>query len=316
MIDLSIIVPHYNDFERLLRLLESIPNENNIEILIIDDNSESTKFDIKNIKKKYHDKNIVVLKNYKDKRGAGACRNIGIENATGKWILFADSDDFFTNNFFKVVKKYFKSDYQIVFFYPTSFDEISRKVSDRHIPYVRILENNLQLKSKSTLELKYNFHVPWSKLYQKKFINEYNISFEESIAANDVLFSIYSGFYLKNFSIDNKEIYVVTKNKGSLTQNTNIEIHRARIKTTIERELFLKKVLSATDFKKIRASGRGFLLNTIIYKMGCKEFINTFKILRKNNIVFLELKLLNPVIIIKKIYIQFKRIVFGRKYRI
>lgn len=316
MINLSIIIPHYNDFDRLCRLLDSIPNNKNIEILIIDDNSDSNQFDNEILIKKYHYKNVTVLINYKDNRGAGVCRNIGIDNAIGKWVLFADSDDFFTDNFYDLVNQYFKTNFEIVFFFPTSLDEIMGGTSDRHKSYADILKKNLRNQRKWILDLKYNFHVPWSKLFQRSFIINNNIRFEESLASNDVLFSTYSGFYLKDYYINENPIYVVTKNKGSLTQNTSIEIHKARLKTTIKREKFLKNVLSNSEYKKVRASGRIFLLNTLIYKMGFREFLKTYSILKKNNIVIFELNLLNPLILMRKIYVQLKRTITGKKYRV
>lgn len=48
MIDLSIIIPHHNDSSRLKRLLDSIPIRDNIEVIIIDDHSESE--ELKNVK--------------------------------------------------------------------------------------------------------------------------------------------------------------------------------------------------------------------------------------------------------------------------
>jgi len=43
--DLSIIIPHYNIFELLRRLLDSIPKKDNIEIIVIDDKSDKKGFE-------------------------------------------------------------------------------------------------------------------------------------------------------------------------------------------------------------------------------------------------------------------------------
>src|SRR5699024_8599309 len=93
MINLSIIIPHYNSINTLQYLLESIPNYKDIEVIVIDDhsNAESKKELIEIGKKK--STNIKFLNNEPHKIGAGACRNIGLDKASGKWLLFADADD-------------------------------------------------------------------------------------------------------------------------------------------------------------------------------------------------------------------------------
>ena len=45
MIDYSIIIPHYNNAEDLKRCLASIPEREDVEIIIVDDNSDPGKVD-------------------------------------------------------------------------------------------------------------------------------------------------------------------------------------------------------------------------------------------------------------------------------
>ena len=94
--NLSIIIPHYNSSNFLEKLLLSIPKKKDIQVIIVDDKSELSHLKvIYELKKIY---SFDFFQNNRDK-GAGSCRNIGLEIAIGKWILFADSDDFFVNNF-------------------------------------------------------------------------------------------------------------------------------------------------------------------------------------------------------------------------
>lgn len=315
MIDLSIIIPHYNDIERLKKLVYTIPKLSNIQIVIVDDNSD----DLNKIKKVIDDlslkHNIDFYVNNKRKKGAGTCRNIGLSHAVGDWLLFADSDDYFTVNFFLYVKQYFISNFEVVFFPPESYDLIKKESSDRHIYYCNLLYNYNHKKKDSLLNIRYQFPVPWSKLFKKEFIIINQIEFEESIASNDVMFSTKVGYYMKRFTVDENSIYVVTKSFGSLTQNKNIDIFRSRLNTAIERDLFLRNNLEKKDYKKLRSSGRGFLINAIIFKYGLKEFIKTYKIIKKNNMRLLTFELLNPIIIIKKIKYQYKHIFSNRNYR-
>lgn len=97
MIKYTIIIPHHNIPELLKRCIDSIPNNPEIQIIVVDDNSK----DGDNYLKKYSflNRDNLLFISTKEGRGAGYARNIGLSKARGKWLLFADADDFFTNNF-------------------------------------------------------------------------------------------------------------------------------------------------------------------------------------------------------------------------
>lgn len=97
---ISIIVPVYNVEEFLNRCVESIliQSYKNIEILLIDDGStdNSSKIcDEYSIK----DKRVKVI--HKENGGLSDARNIGLENANGKYIAFVDSDDYIRKRLYK-----------------------------------------------------------------------------------------------------------------------------------------------------------------------------------------------------------------------
>ena len=89
----SIIIPVYNSKKYFKRCLNSVlrQNFNNYEILIINDASEDGSQKICNNFQKISSK-IKIIKNKKN-LGVSISRNKGIKNATGKYIIFLDSDD-------------------------------------------------------------------------------------------------------------------------------------------------------------------------------------------------------------------------------
>lgn len=89
---ISLICPAYNAEKTLATAIESIRNQkfNNWELIIVDDGSIDDTYKIA-LKYSNADSRIKVV-HQKNKGQAGA-RNTGLNNASGKWILFIDSDD-------------------------------------------------------------------------------------------------------------------------------------------------------------------------------------------------------------------------------
>ena len=91
---INVIIPAYNCSKTLGRTLASLvaQTDQNFEVIIIDDYSTEN---IKNIIDDYNNKlKIVYIRNEKN-IGCGMSRQVGIDNATQKFITFLDSDDCF-----------------------------------------------------------------------------------------------------------------------------------------------------------------------------------------------------------------------------
>lgn len=92
---LSIIVPVYNVEKYIEECLESIYNQkiNDFEVLCIDDRGNDNS--IKIVEEFISKNNITNLKiiSQTENKGLSEARNLGINNAEGKYICFLDSDD-------------------------------------------------------------------------------------------------------------------------------------------------------------------------------------------------------------------------------
>lgn len=91
---LNVIIPSYNCSKTIGRTLASLvaQTDNDFEVIIVDDCSTE---DIKSVIDEYSDRlNIIYLRN-KENLGCGMTRQVGIDNATQKFITFLDSDDVF-----------------------------------------------------------------------------------------------------------------------------------------------------------------------------------------------------------------------------
>lgn len=92
---ITIILPCYNSALTVARCVESILHQTytNVELLIINDGStDLTEEIVKDCCA--NDERVKILS--KDNGGVSSARNVGLDNATGEWITFADSDDFVT----------------------------------------------------------------------------------------------------------------------------------------------------------------------------------------------------------------------------
>lgn len=89
----SIIIPIYNVEKYLEKCIHSILNQTykNLEIILVDDGSPDRCGEICDQYAK-KDGRIIVL--HQKNRGLGAARNAGIAIASGKYLLFIDSDDY------------------------------------------------------------------------------------------------------------------------------------------------------------------------------------------------------------------------------
>lgn len=125
----SIIIAHKNLLSLLGRCLDSIPQRSDIQVIVIDDNSDILEGDWEVFRKEYYYVDLVFTK---ESRGAGYARNIGVARAQGKWIVIADADDFFHDGAFDKLDEYAESDNDIIYFYADTVDsDTLQKVKDR-----------------------------------------------------------------------------------------------------------------------------------------------------------------------------------------
>ena len=95
MIRLSIIIPHHNQPDLLKILLDSIGQDDQTQIIVIDDHSTQKLDELEALKKEPQFQSVLFLQAPEGQRGPGCARNLGIEHATGTHLMFCDSDDYY-----------------------------------------------------------------------------------------------------------------------------------------------------------------------------------------------------------------------------
>ncbi|MBP3446630.1 MAG: glycosyltransferase [Clostridia bacterium] len=111
----SIIVPVYNVEDYLAECLDSLLNQTmpreDMEIIVVNDGSTDSSYEIA---KEYAEKYPCIKLFSKENEGLSATRNYGINRATGKYMMFIDSDDSFTEPTVKSVADFFDTVYDEV----------------------------------------------------------------------------------------------------------------------------------------------------------------------------------------------------------
>lgn len=234
-INYSIIIPHKNIPDLLQRCLNSIPRRDDIQIIVVDDNSDSKKVDFEHFPGV--GEKCVEVYFTKEGKGAGYARNVGLKYAKGKWLLFADADDFFEDNFIVSLDEYCMSNFDVIYFNSRDVDADSLEELSLNEFIKQFVSHHITKKM-----LPFYMVVPWGKMINRDLIEKNKIRFEEISASNDVLFSYQIGYHSKKVKISLDIIYnYLLKRKGSLTSELSEEVFIIRFKAMINGNIYLKK---------------------------------------------------------------------------
>lgn len=273
---ISIIIPVHNVEEYLEKCLNSIIfqiNEQD-EIILINDNSQDSSEEIcKKFAEQYN--------NVKFENGAyggpSKTRNIGIKMATGKYIMFVDSDDYLKNNYIsRMIKDIEKYELRVCSYYfeypdikkikPQKYDE--EKTENETIEIMK--DDFITLYSRQLLNL------VWNKIYYANIIKENNILFDENVTkGEDLLFNLeYIKHINTNIAVINEPLYYYVSKKTGLNRSFKEPIED-RLKRT---ENVYKKM------KAISEKNNNVIISEIInmYFMHLRNYISENKI--KHNI--------------------------------
>ena len=178
----SIIIPVYNAFNTIDKCIDSVIKQTyqNMEVLLINDGSKDNS--IKKLKK-YESKYDFIKVIDKKNEGVAKTRNLGIQKATGKYIMFCDNDDFIEENYVEVyVNEIVNKDSDVVI---GGFKRVNTKGKV-------LYENGL----KNTYWSRYIITAPWAKIFRKDYLIENKVEFLSYTIGEDVYFTI--ALFLKN----------------------------------------------------------------------------------------------------------------------
>lgn len=267
-IDYTIIIPHYNIPNLLGRALRSIPESDNIQVIVVDDCSPNCGKLLEEVPELSR-KNVEL---YTTEKGgsAGRARNVGITHAKGRWLTFLDADDLLSAEIYDIMEVFKNRPEDVMYFKSISVDgsdlnkESNRNIFDYHFDvYFRTRNENL---------LRFEYDAPWGKFVKKSLIDKYNIRFDQTRYSNDTFFSTAIGVYASKILVSDRIAYIVTTREGSLTADNlkSMEEWQIRYETTLRVQNFL----DLNGIKNRRYSFVDFL--QLMYKRDRKKYIKEF----------------------------------------
>lgn len=235
----SIIIPHFNIPLLLQRLVESVPQRDDIQIIVVDDNSDKDKKP-KLVERKGLE---IILLNASQSKGAGKARNVGLGKAKGKYIIFADSDDYFESSFWGIVDRELENNNaDIVYFKDRAVDSDTLEPIGTRNKNNTYIDGCLSGKKNAEDTIRFFHIVPWGKIFRGDFLRQTKVQFDEVIASNDVMFSTKTGALANKIDVSKYTMYVVTERMSSLVHTDTRESLRCRFEVSIRQNLYLRSI--------------------------------------------------------------------------
>lgn len=226
-IKVSVIIPVYNEEKYLRQCLDSVINQTlkDIEILCINDGSTDRSEEIlREYEKK--DKRIRVFEHPEESHGAAEARNIGLENARGKYLSILDSDDFFEPEMLEETFQLAEQNkLDILTFGAWVYNEKTDKDSYKGwiLNYSGIASDTV-FSPKEAREILFRISggMAWNSLFRTDFVKSYNIVFAPVHVTDDQVFT-YSAYALADRIMVHPKKYIHYRYVSESNQQTIVK---------------------------------------------------------------------------------------------
>lgn len=212
---ISVVIPVYNTSSYLARCIDSIFEQDlkDVELIFIDDCSTDNSFEVLNqCLKGRESENLTIVKNPKN-LGSGETRNKGISLAKGDYVIFVDSDDYVTSDYFQVLKNAIESRPDIVVFDMTEI--WSNKTVLKHVDLP-----DSPLESVELLLLNKMHNSLCNKMFKRSMFLKHDIRITKGLSMfedKSICFKLF--YYAKSQLFINKSLYFYDRSReNSLTK--------------------------------------------------------------------------------------------------
>ena len=212
----SVIIPVYNVEKYLAKCLDSVINQTykKLEIICVNDGSTDKSADIL-AEYARKDERIKIIT--QPNAGLSAARNTGIENCSGEYIYFIDSDDYISNDAIEVLAKIMTTeDVDMAYGRVQCFGDMPAQYLTDKQQYVDRYTRNIG-KIETTNNLRANIlSTAWNKLYKKSIISKFNLRFPVGLINEDEYWLWAYGIHCKNYYVTDRVLYFYLQRANSI----------------------------------------------------------------------------------------------------
>ena len=209
----SVIIPVYNAEGTLRRCLDSLVGQHfsDYELLLINDGSTDGS---DAICREYANTYSCVRYFAKENGGVSSARNLGLEQAEGEYILFVDSDDYVSENYFSVISDALDNNVvDLLMFGYCNFGSISAEWDTGE--FYENEEVGVAERISSAMQ-QYLFSSLLSKVFKKQIIEQYNMRFGNDLAiGEDQAFIFTYAMHIRSIGSIEDHLYNVDVSDGS-----------------------------------------------------------------------------------------------------
>lgn len=217
----SIIIPAYNAEQYIEQCIQSALSQSftDYEIFVVDDGSvDNTGMIVRKMAEKYSAISVMQITH----SGAGAARNAGLTKAQGKYVIFLDADDYWTNPLLlKHLHRKLRRDVDVVMFQMDKYTEkgkLLKKYRKKPFPadkeYYRMSEIYEILVSDGQV-----LASSCNKCVRRSLLEEAHIAFQEGGLAEDIDWVLQLFSHVKSISFLDEISYAYRQHKGYSASN-------------------------------------------------------------------------------------------------
>lgn len=270
----SVIVPVYNAENYLLYCLLSICAQRfrDFEVLLIDDGCTDTSPFIMDMICGLDRRFRVIRGNGK---GAGAARNIGLDQAAGRYMMFLDADDFFGRDMLWDAWSLMEQrQLDLCIWNGEKFDDQTGKAKKTNSFLVQELlpEEEVFAAADTRYILNFTSAAPWNKMFRADYVRAQQVRFMELHRFNDI-------YAIRALLVNAKRISVIRKEEMYYRDNNHASLQGSREQNISEMfpavEALHERIVKdgLWECENIRISFLNYLLNlTVSALRTCSQF--------------------------------------------
>ena len=267
---ISVIVPIYNAEKYIVRCLDSIlmQGDKNVELILINDGSTDRTEEIINTYLGKYKSSIKYIK--KENAGVANSRNLGLEKATGDYIIFVDADDYIDKNLFTNLEKYMDQNIDIIKYKAIIETEEEEKIGQLEGPTFETVTGE-EAFSKLCFEDEM-VDALWVYAYKRELFTKNKLKFIKDADHED--FGLIPLLILKANTFISTDIqgYHYVQSKNSVTRNSNYNRTVKKVFDTLTHyDNMIDKIEKYQISQKAREDVKIFYTNSILLRVNQLE---------------------------------------------